>query len=78
MAKICIDFSPLPTWAHILRMTRYRSVADVVRIVETFDLWMARVQQRRDLLALDDRMLRDVGVNRAEAAAEAEKPFWRA
>jgi uncharacterized protein YjiS (DUF1127 family) len=58
-------------------MTRRRSAADVVRVVETFDLWMARVQQRRDLLALNDRMLRDVGVNRAEASAEAEKPFWR-
>ena len=58
-------------------MTRRRSAADVVRVVETFDLWMARVQQRRDLLALNDRMLRDVGVNRAEASAEAEIPFWR-
>jgi uncharacterized protein YjiS (DUF1127 family) len=77
MSKNCTSVSPLPTWTHILRMTRRRSAADVVRVVETFDLWMARVQQRRDLLALNDRMLRDVGVNRAEASAEAEKPFWR-
>jgi uncharacterized protein YjiS (DUF1127 family) len=32
---------------------------------------------RRRLLTLDDRMLRDVGISRAEVHGEAEKPFWR-
>jgi uncharacterized protein YjiS (DUF1127 family) len=39
--------------------------------------WIERVRQRRALAALDDRMLRDIGVTRAEAARETEKPFWR-
>jgi uncharacterized protein YjiS (DUF1127 family) len=26
---------------------------------------------------LDDRLLRDVGLSRAEAEREAHKPFWR-
>jgi len=33
---------------------------------------------RRLLLDLDDQMLRDIGVTRAEAEFEAGKPFWRA
>ena len=77
MERTCIDISPLPTWTDILRMTHRRSAADVIRVVEALALWMARARQRRNLLALDDRALRDVGVNRAEAEAEAAKPFWR-
>lgn len=39
--------------------------------------WHARSKQRLALLSLDDRMLKDVGVTRAQAEAEAAKPFWR-
>ncbi len=39
--------------------------------------WHERAQQRRDLRSLDDRLLRDIGVSRAEAEEEARKPFWR-
>ena len=35
-------------------------------------------RQRRQLLQLDDVMLRDLGVTRADASGEAGKPFWRA
>jgi len=31
---------------------------------------------RRDLARLDDRMLRDIGVSRAEALAETERSAW--
>jgi uncharacterized protein YjiS (DUF1127 family) len=40
--------------------------------------WSERARQRRDLLRFDDHLLRDIGLTRAEALAEAEKPFWRA
>ncbi len=40
--------------------------------------WRDRARQRRALLALDDRLLSDIGVSRAEADVEGEKPFWRA
>jgi uncharacterized protein YjiS (DUF1127 family) len=35
-----------------------------------------RSAQRRALLDLDDDRLRDIGLSRSEARAEAEKPFW--
>jgi uncharacterized protein YjiS (DUF1127 family) len=35
-----------------------------------------RWRQRRILEQLDDRALRDIGISRSEALAEAGKPFW--
>jgi uncharacterized protein YjiS (DUF1127 family) len=35
-----------------------------------------RKRQRNALLKLDDRMLSDIGVSRAEADNEGSKPFW--
>ena len=39
--------------------------------------WIERLRQREALAGLDDRMLRDIGITRVEAARECEKPFWR-
>jgi uncharacterized protein YjiS (DUF1127 family) len=36
-----------------------------------------RSAQRRALAELDGHRLRDIGVSRTQAAAEAAKPFWR-
>ncbi|HEY9567870.1 MAG TPA: DUF1127 domain-containing protein [Thalassobaculum sp.] len=43
-----------------------------------FATWGERLKQRAMLAEMDDRMLQDIGVSRAEAAVEAEKPFWTA
>jgi uncharacterized protein YjiS (DUF1127 family) len=40
-------------------------------------LWQERARERRQLAALDLRMLGDIGVDTATAKCEAEKPFWR-
>jgi uncharacterized protein YjiS (DUF1127 family) len=48
--------------------------------VDTLDLlvtWYVRAQQRRQLVGLESRMLDDIGVSRAEALAEFDKPVWR-
>ena len=39
--------------------------------------WIERARQRNALARLDDRDLRDIGITRADAAREYEKPFWR-
>jgi len=50
----------------------------VLRAGCTLQSWQARAQQRHDLASLSNRMLADIGVDRAAANAEAAKPFWRA
>jgi len=47
------------------------------RAVEALATWQDRADGRHALLKLDDRMLRDIGVSRADAMREADKPFWR-
>lgn len=51
---------------------------DRARIWSQIGLWLRRADQRRQLLDLDARMLRDVGLTREQALDEAAKPFWRA
>ena len=48
------------------------------RAVDAVLTWHQRARERRELMQLSDRMLRDIGISRAEAYGEAEKPFWRA
>jgi uncharacterized protein YjiS (DUF1127 family) len=46
------------------------------RLVQALLEWHELAQQRRRLLALDDRMLKDIGISRADAVREAARPFW--
>jgi uncharacterized protein YjiS (DUF1127 family) len=39
--------------------------------------WSARRRQRVDLAELDDHLLADIGVTRADARRECAMPFWR-
>jgi uncharacterized protein YjiS (DUF1127 family) len=48
------------------------------RIFSLLLAWQERAEQRRTLRQLDDRMLRDIGLSRADVAREADKPVWRA
>jgi uncharacterized protein YjiS (DUF1127 family) len=40
--------------------------------------WRERYDQRNTLAAMNDRMLKDVGISRSDAIRESSKPFWRA
>jgi uncharacterized protein YjiS (DUF1127 family) len=40
-------------------------------------LWADRARQRRQLAELNDYMLRDIGLTRADVAAEIRKSFWQ-
>ena len=48
------------------------------RAVRTLLTWQERDRQRHALAQLDARMLKDVGLSRAEVALEVRKPFWQA
>jgi len=39
--------------------------------------WHDLAHQRRALLSLDERMLKDIGITRADAVREARRAFWR-
>lgn len=47
-----------------------------VRSVDVICDWRARAAERHVLRSLDDRMLRDVGISRADVERELHKPFW--
>lgn len=42
-----------------------------------FRLWQQRTRTRRQLAALDDRQLADIGISHSERLDELNKPFWR-
>ena len=39
--------------------------------------WQYRYRYRRELADLDDHMLRDIGITRLDAQAEARRHFWQ-
>ncbi len=39
--------------------------------------WLERHRSRRDLVQLDERLLRDIGLTPAEAIEESAVPFWK-
>ncbi|MBV8166856.1 MAG: DUF1127 domain-containing protein, partial [Alphaproteobacteria bacterium] len=45
--------------------------------VAQLSFWRERAASRGVLARLDDRMLRDIGLDRATAAEESRTPFWR-
>ncbi|HCI46268.1 MAG TPA: DUF1127 domain-containing protein [Rhodospirillaceae bacterium] len=47
-------------------------------VLDTLSVWNTRRRQRQQLRTLPDNMLRDIGVSRLDAEAEAAKPFWQA
>jgi uncharacterized protein YjiS (DUF1127 family) len=58
---------PRPTSGNLVR-----------RALDLLVEWRARGRERRELASLDDRCLRDMGLDRASVWAECEKPWWRA
>lgn len=67
--------SILPSIA--LQPPRAAAKPALLRAVDTVLLWHERMKGRRVLASLDDRMLRDVGIDQATARRESSMPFWR-
>ncbi len=53
-----------------------RAMAKIHSVGATVSLWRSRQRERRALMKLDDRFLRDIGITRRQALEEANKPFW--
>ena len=49
----------------------------IVRLFELLMEWQDRARQRHHLRELNDHLLRDMGISRADVEYEASKPFWR-
>jgi uncharacterized protein YjiS (DUF1127 family) len=57
---------------------RRRAAGAVARqFFTTLRQWRRRAHDRAELASLDDRMLRDIGLTRADAEFLSNKPFWR-
>ncbi len=48
-----------------------------VRVAVVVTKWDARRKTRRSLRNLDAHLLKDIGLDRLTAQAEATKPFWQ-
>ena len=55
---------------HLLRQALSRTLAMLRE-------WRRRSRDRAELARFDERMLRDIGVTRADVWREINKPFWR-
>lgn len=57
---------------------RLPSPMAVLQVVgRTLICWQRRINDRRKLAEMDSDLLKDIGVSRAEALNEADKPFWK-
>jgi uncharacterized protein YjiS (DUF1127 family) len=62
--------------APTLSLGRFARRAATGRLLDLLFAWRDRARQRRQLLALDDRLLKDIGLTRADVDIEGRKPFW--
>jgi uncharacterized protein YjiS (DUF1127 family) len=64
--------------ARPLRPAERGAATLLCRLSDAVLAWSERAGQRRELAALSERELRDIGLNRLDVARETAKPFWRA
>lgn len=73
--SVCIAQQPAralaaPSWQR-------RVTGVLILAFERLWMWSERARSRRMLRGLDDRMLRDIGIDRAAADHEGSRPFWQ-
>lgn len=67
-AALCLE---IPSGSRPDLRPRFR--AALTRLREWYEVY----RQRRELLGLDEAMLKDIGISRADALREGGKPFWQ-
>jgi uncharacterized protein YjiS (DUF1127 family) len=73
MAAICLE--PARSLAGGVRT--HRPGRPLAQVLATLGEWRRRMREREQLARLDDRMLQDIGLTRADAEFLSDKPFWR-
>jgi len=56
---------------------RRRVPTNLCKAFDVLLLWLQRRRERRMLGTLGDRMLKDIGLTRADIEVEVRKTFWR-
>ncbi len=46
-------------------------------VIDHLVTWQRRHKDRMHLMALDDRLLHDIGISAADVEHEVSKPFWK-
>jgi len=54
-----------------------RPSSRLIALMQLPRFWLARAGWRRELMDLDERQMRDVGLDPVMVRHEALKPFWR-
>ena len=52
-------------------------IAGVLRMRGLLAVWSERVAMRKQLEAMPERLLADIGLGQAQVAREVRRPFWR-
>lgn len=60
-----------------LRFLPATGLPSLRRLMRLIRLWQQQARTRRQLAALDDRQLSDIGISLSEREDELSKPFWR-
>ena len=78
MFRDCIDTSwPIPMSAQPRIWGSAASPRLLTNLLSQVVQWQERARSRHLLRQLDDRMLRDVGLNRCDVDRECAKHFWQ-
>jgi len=65
------------TWKVWARAGVRLLLGDLRRLMDLLALWQRRSVDRQRLHDMDERLLKDMGIDRIDALQEAAKPFWR-
>jgi uncharacterized protein YjiS (DUF1127 family) len=77
MVAVCFNADHAPASGVARRASDRGPDRVIARAFATLRKWRRRIHDREELAALDDRMLSDIGITRAEAEFLSRKPFWR-
>jgi len=86
LAAVALQFAVLTlaphAAVHAVVLHRHSTRSDAsqrsARAGDVLRLWRQRTRSRKQLGDLTEDQLRDIGLSRADAFVEANKPFWRA